>query len=73
MTAVVSRLPAAKQGTEVSVKIPKRLVHLLKSRRIHFPAPLPKLSPDQASSYHVNRRCNTSGSTGCRAASSALR
>ena len=41
MTAVVSRLPAAKQGTEVSVPQTPR------GRRIHFPA--------GGSSYHINR------------------
>ena len=38
MAAVVPRLPAAKQRSEVSVKILKGPVHLLESRRIHFPA-----------------------------------
>ena len=40
MTAVVPRLPPAKQRSEVSVKILKGPVHLLESRRIHFPASL---------------------------------
>ena len=43
MTAVLPRLPAAKQRSEVSVKIPKGPVHLLESRYIHFP-----VSPAQA-------------------------
>ena len=38
MTAVVPRLPAAKQPSEVSMKILEGPVHLLESRRIHFPA-----------------------------------
>ena len=38
MTAVLSRLPPAKQRSEVSVKILKSPVHLLESRSIHFPA-----------------------------------
>ena len=37
MTAVLPRLPAAKQRREVSVKIPKCPVHLLESCRIHIP------------------------------------
>ena len=40
MTTVIPRLPAAKQRSEVSVKILKGPVHLLESRRIHFPASL---------------------------------
>ena len=40
MTAVVPRLPAAKPRSEVSVKILKGPVHLLESRRIHFPTSL---------------------------------
>ena len=43
MTAVVPGLPPAKQRSEVSMKILKSPVHLLESRRIHFPA-----SPTQA-------------------------
>ena len=39
MAAVVPRLPAAEQRSEVSVKILKCPVHLLKYRRIHLPAP----------------------------------
>ena len=53
MTAVVPGLPVAKQWTEVSVKLLKGPVHLLKNRRIHLPAPISR------SSYHINRRCNT--------------
>ena len=53
MTAVVPGLPAAKQWTEVSVKLLKGPVHLLENRRIHLPAPISR------SSYHINRRCNT--------------
>ena len=41
--AVVPRLTAPEQRSEVSVKIPKGPVHLLESRSIHFPA-----SPAQA-------------------------
>ena len=37
MTAVVPRLPAAKQRREVIVKIPKGPVHLFESCRIHIP------------------------------------
>ncbi len=40
MTAVVPRPPAAKQPSKVSVEILKGPVHLLESRRIHFPASL---------------------------------
>ena len=40
MAAVVPGLPAPKQRSEVSVKILKGPVHLLKSRRIHFPTSL---------------------------------
>ena len=40
MAAVLPRFPAAKQRTEVSVKILKGPVHLLENRRIHFPASL---------------------------------
>ena len=43
MAAALSRLPPAKQPSEVSVKILKVLIYLLESRRIHFPTP-----PDQA-------------------------
>ena len=46
MTAVVPRLPAAKQRSEVSVKIPKGPVHLLESRSIHFPPHLSKPFPN---------------------------
>ena len=42
MTTVIPRLPATKQQTEVSVKILKGPVHMLKSRRIHFPASPPE-------------------------------
>ena len=45
MTAVVPRFPAAKQRSEVSVKILKGPVHLLESRRIHFPASLSQAFP----------------------------
>ena len=61
MAAVVPRLPAAKQRREVGVKILKGPVHLLESRHIHFPAPLPKRCLTSPSSYHINRRCNTRG------------
>ena len=37
MTAVLPRLPAAKQRSEVSVEIPKGPVHLFESCRIHIP------------------------------------
>ena len=40
MAAVVPGLPAPKQRSEVSVKILKGPVHLLKSHRIHFPTSL---------------------------------
>ncbi len=40
MTVVLPGLPAAKPRSEVSVKILKGPVHLLKSHRIHFPASL---------------------------------
>ena len=40
MAAVVPGLPAPKQRSEVSVKILKGAVHLLKSHRIHFPTSL---------------------------------
>ena len=40
MAAVVSGLPATKQRSEDSVKILKGAVHLLESRRIHFPTSL---------------------------------
>ncbi len=40
MTAVLPRFPAAKQRSEVSVKILKGPVHLLENRSIHFPASL---------------------------------
>ena len=40
MAAVVPRFPAAKQRSEVSVKILKGPVHLLENRSIHFPASL---------------------------------
>ena len=43
MTTVIPRLPAAKQRSEVSVKILKDPVHLLKSRRIHHPYPPPEV------------------------------
>ena len=43
MAAVLPRFPAAKQRSEVSVKILKGPVHLLENRSIHFPA-----SPAQA-------------------------
>ena len=59
MAAVVPRFPAAKQRSEVSVKVLKGPVHLLENRSIHFLPHLPKLSPTTPSSYHVNRRCNT--------------
>ena len=56
MTAMVPRLPAAKQRSEVSVKIPKGPVHLLESRRIHFPAsPAQAPSPTTRFSYRTNR------------------
>ena len=42
MTAAFPGLPAAKQPSEVSVKLLKVLIYPLESRRIHFPA-----SPDQ--------------------------
>ena len=37
MTAVLPRLPAAKQRRKVSEKLLKVLVYLLESCRIHFP------------------------------------
>ena len=46
MTAVVPRLPAAKQRTEAGVKVTKGLVYLLKLRHIHFPAPSAQAFPD---------------------------
>ena len=60
MTATLSRLPAAKQPSEESVKIHKVLVYLLESRRIHFPT-----SPGLDRLYFpltlsANCRCNTS-------------
>ena len=62
MAAVVSRLPAAKPRSEVSVKILKGPVHLLETRRIHFPASLAQafLNYPVLPSYHTIRRCNTS-------------
>ena len=44
VTASLSRLPAAKQTSKVSVKLLKVLVYLLESRRIHFPSS-PDLDP----------------------------
>ena len=41
MAAGVPLLPPAKQRSEVSVKILKGPVHMLESRRIHFPASFP--------------------------------
>ena len=58
MTAAVPRLLAAKQRTEVSVRMLKSPVHLLESRGIHFPAPLPKPSPITLLSYYASCRCN---------------
>ena len=46
MAAVVSRFPAAKQRSEVSVKILKGPVHLLENRSIHFPASLAQAFPN---------------------------
>ncbi len=51
MAAVVPRFPAAKQRSEVSVKILKGPVHwrgtaMLESRRIHFPASLAQAFPN---------------------------
>ena len=45
MAAVVPRFPAAKQRSEVSVKILKGPVHLLENRSIHFPASLAQALP----------------------------
>ena len=59
MTAVLPRLPAAKQRRKVSVKLLKVLVYLLESCRIHFPTSPPQAFPTSQSSYHTNRRCNT--------------
>ena len=56
--AVVPRLPAAKQRTEISVRMLKSPVHPLENRSIHFPAPLPKPSPITLLSY-----CASSEST----------
>ena len=58
MAAVVPRFPAAKQRSEVSVKILKGPVHLLENRSIHFPASLAQAFPTTPSSYHTNCRCN---------------
>ena len=56
MAAVVPRLPATKQRSEVSVKNLKGLVHLLESRRIHFLA-----SPAQAlPNYPIILSCQPS-------------
>ena len=69
MTVVLPGLPAAKPRSEVSVKILKGPVHLLKSHRIHFPASLAQAFPTTLSSYHAIRRCNTSSlseKSGCR-------
>ena len=43
MTTVIPRLPAPKQRREVSVKILKGPVYLLKSWRIHHPYPPPEV------------------------------
>ena len=48
MTAVVPGLPAAKQWTEVSVKLLKGPVRLLENRRIHLPAPPGQAFPNQS-------------------------
>ena len=47
MAAVIPRFPAAKQRSEVSMKILKSPVNLLESRRVHFLA-----SPAQAFPNH---------------------
>ena len=57
MTAVVPRLPAAKQRREVSVKIPYTCS---KAAASTSPPHLPKSSPATPSFCHSNRRCNTS-------------
>ena len=46
MTAVLPRFPAAKQRSEVSVKILKGPVHLLENRSIHCPASLAQAFPN---------------------------
>ena len=56
MAAVVPGLPAAKQRSEVSVKILKGPVHLLESRRIHFPTSLAQALLD----YPVISSCQPS-------------
>ena len=45
MTAVVPRLPAPKQRSEVSEKILKGRVRLLENRRIHFHTSLAQAFP----------------------------
>ena len=42
MATVIPRLPATKPRSEVSVKILKGPVYLLKGRRIHHPSPPPE-------------------------------
>ena len=59
MAAVVPGLPATKQRSEDSVKILKGPVHLLESRRIHYPTSLAQALPTTRSSYHTIRRYNT--------------
>ena len=56
MAAVVPRFPAAKQRSEVSVKILKGPVHLLESCRIHFPTSLAQAFPN----YPVILSCEPS-------------
>ena len=50
---MVPRLLPAKQRRDVSVKNLKSLVHLLESRRIHFPASLVQAFPN----YPVTLSC----------------
>ena len=61
MAAVVPRLPAAKQRSEVSVKILKSPVNLLESLCVPLPCPTcPSLPQLPRLSYRTNRRCNIS-------------
>ena len=60
MSAVPPRFATAKQPGKVSVKVLKGLVHPLKNRHIHIPAPPCTPSLPVLPTYHINRRCNTS-------------
>ena len=53
MTAVVPGFPAPKPRSEVSVKILKGPVHLLESRRIHFPTSLAQALPTTRFPYLI--------------------